>query len=105
MNKLDGELVAGALRKGGYDFTDADEQADVVLMVTCSIRDQAEHRVHSHLGELAKLKQSRPDMVLGVLGCMASREGGPAQALAGARLRGRHARLPQGGRHPGRGAR
>ncbi|GJM20107.1 MAG: tRNA-2-methylthio-N(6)-dimethylallyladenosine synthase [Planctomycetota bacterium] len=76
MNKLDGELVAGALRKGGYDFTDADEQADVVLMVTCSIRDQAEHRVHSHLGELAKLKASRPDMVLGVLGCMASREGG-----------------------------
>lgn len=75
MNKLDGELVAGALRRGGYDFTDEDEHADVVLMVTCSIRDQAEHRVHSHLGELALAKASRPDLVLGVLGCMASREG------------------------------
>ncbi|MCB9899447.1 MAG: tRNA (N6-isopentenyl adenosine(37)-C2)-methylthiotransferase MiaB [Planctomycetes bacterium] len=75
MNKLDGELVAGALRKAGYDFTDRDEEADAVLMVTCSIRDQAEHRVHSHLGELAVLKRSRPELAVGVLGCMASREG------------------------------
>ena len=75
MNKLDGELVSGALRKAGYDFTDAEHEADAVLMVTCSIRDQAENRVHSHLGALALAKQARPELAVGVLGCMASREG------------------------------
>jgi tRNA-2-methylthio-N6-dimethylallyladenosine synthase len=75
MNKLDAELMVGALRRAGWDFTDRDEEAAAVLMVTCSIRDQAENRVHSHLGELARLKQRRPELVLGVLGCMAQREG------------------------------
>jgi len=75
MNKLDAELMVGALRRAGYDFTDRDEEADAVLLVTCAIRDQAENRVHSHLGELAVLKRSRPDLALGVLGCMAQREG------------------------------
>ncbi len=75
MNKLDAELMVGALRRAGYDFTDRDEDADAVLLVTCAIRDQAENRVHSHLGELAVLKRSRPDLALGVLGCMAQREG------------------------------
>ncbi|MHC4846129.1 MAG: tRNA (N6-isopentenyl adenosine(37)-C2)-methylthiotransferase MiaB [Planctomycetota bacterium] len=75
MNKLDAELMVGALRKAGWDFTDRDEEAAAVLMVTCSIRDQAENRVHSHLGELSLMKRQRPEMVLGVLGCMAQREG------------------------------
>jgi tRNA-2-methylthio-N6-dimethylallyladenosine synthase len=75
MNKLDAELVVGALKRSGYDFTDRDEEADVVLLVTCSIRDQAEHRVHSHLGEISLAKRARPDLAVGVLGCMASREG------------------------------
>jgi len=68
MNKLDGELVAGALKGAGYDFTDRDEEADAVLMVTCSIRDQSEHRVRSHLGELARIKRERPELAVGVLG-------------------------------------
>jgi tRNA-2-methylthio-N6-dimethylallyladenosine synthase len=75
MNKLDAELVAGALRKAGYDFTDRDEEADAVLLVTCSIRDQAEHRVRSHLGALSAAKRERPGLSVGVLGCMAQREG------------------------------
>lgn len=75
MNKLDAELTVGALRRAGYDFTDRDEEAAAILMVTCSIRDQAENRVHSHLGELALRKQLEPDLAVGVLGCMASREG------------------------------
>jgi tRNA-2-methylthio-N6-dimethylallyladenosine synthase len=75
MNKLDAELTVGALRKAGYDFTDRDEEAAAILMVTCSIRDQAENRVHSHLGQLALRKRSEPDLAVGVLGCMASREG------------------------------
>jgi len=75
MNKLDAELVAGALRKAGYDFTDRDEEADAVLLVTCSVRDQAEHRVRSHLGALTAAKRERPGLSVGVLGCMAQREG------------------------------
>jgi len=75
MNKLDAELTVGALRRAGYDFTDRDEEAAAILMVTCSIRDQAENRVHSHLGELALRKSCEPDLAVGVLGCMASREG------------------------------
>ena len=75
MNKLDAELVAGALRKAGYDFTDRDEEADAVLLVTCSVRDQAEHRVHSHLGALAAARRERPELAVGLLGCMAQREG------------------------------
>ncbi|MGQ0552101.1 MAG: tRNA (N6-isopentenyl adenosine(37)-C2)-methylthiotransferase MiaB [Planctomycetota bacterium] len=75
MNKLDAELMVGALRKAGYDFTDRDEEADAVLMVSCAIRDQAEQRVRSHLGELGELKRRRPELALGLLGCMAQREG------------------------------
>lgn len=75
MNKLDAELMAGALRRAGYDFTDRDEQADAVLLVSCSVRDQAEHRVRSHLGALTKAKRERPELAVGVLGCMAQREG------------------------------
>ncbi|HEX5012328.1 MAG TPA: tRNA (N6-isopentenyl adenosine(37)-C2)-methylthiotransferase MiaB [Planctomycetota bacterium] len=80
MNKLDAELMAGALRKAGYDFTDLDEQADAVLLVTCSVRDQAEHRVRSHLGALAVARRERPELAVGLLGCMAQREG--AELLA-----------------------
>lgn len=75
MNKLDAELVVTALKRAGYDFTDDDDEAAAVLLVTCAIRDQAEHRVHSHLGELAVAKRSRPDLAVGVLGCQAQREG------------------------------
>jgi tRNA-2-methylthio-N6-dimethylallyladenosine synthase len=75
MNKLDAELMAGALRRAGYDFTDRDEEADAVLLVTCSIREQAEHRVHSHLGALSVAKRRRPELALGLLGCMAQQEG------------------------------
>ncbi len=75
MNKLDAELMVSALKRAGYDFTDRDEEAAAVLLVTCAIRDQAEHRVHSHLGELSVLKRSHPDLALGVLGCQAQRQG------------------------------
>jgi tRNA-2-methylthio-N6-dimethylallyladenosine synthase len=75
MNKLDAELMVGALRKAGYDFTDRDEEADAVLLVSCSIRDQAEHRVRSHLGALTVAKRERPGLSVGLLGCMAQREG------------------------------
>jgi len=75
MNKLDTELVTSALEEAGFSFTDSVKQADVVLINTCSVREHAEQRVLSHLGHLKHIKESRPDLVVGVIGCMAQRLG------------------------------
>ncbi|MEO0715853.1 MAG: hypothetical protein AAFY58_02555, partial [Planctomycetota bacterium] len=75
MNELDSELVAGELSRLGYRFTPDADAADVVLYNTCSVREQAEQKVWSRLGELRDDKKARPDLVVGVLGCMAERDG------------------------------
>jgi tRNA-2-methylthio-N6-dimethylallyladenosine synthase len=75
MNKLDTALVRCALLDAGFGFTEDVDDADVVLLNTCSVRQHAEQRVLSHLGNLAHIKKSRPDMVVGVIGCMAQRLG------------------------------
>jgi len=75
MNELDSELVAGQLRSLGYRFVDAAAGADVVLYNTCSVREHAEQKVWSRLGELVERKVSDPGLVVGVLGCMAERDG------------------------------
>jgi tRNA-2-methylthio-N6-dimethylallyladenosine synthase len=75
MNELDSELVAGQLARLGYAFTASPEDADVVLYNTCSVREQAEQKVWSRLGELTLRKRQEPSLVVGVLGCMAERDG------------------------------
>ncbi|MEM8758015.1 MAG: MiaB/RimO family radical SAM methylthiotransferase [Planctomycetota bacterium] len=75
MNELDSELVAGRLASLGYAFTDDAAAADVVLYNTCSVRERAEQKVWSRLGDLKKTKADKPGMVVGVLGCMAERDG------------------------------
>jgi tRNA-2-methylthio-N6-dimethylallyladenosine synthase len=75
MNKLDTALVEAALTNCGYILTNSIKDADVVLINTCSVRDHAEQRVLSHLGHLKHIKESRPDLVVGVIGCMAQRLG------------------------------
>jgi len=75
MNELDSELVAGQLRALGYRFTPTPEAADVVLFNTCSVRERAEQKVWSRLGELQLRKKVDPGLVVGVLGCMAERDG------------------------------
>jgi len=75
MNKLDTALIASALQAAGFRLTDDVKEADVVLVNTCSVREHAEERVYSHLGHLKHLKEHRPDMVVGVIGCMAQRLG------------------------------
>jgi tRNA-2-methylthio-N6-dimethylallyladenosine synthase len=75
MNVLDSELVLGQLRARGYESTDDRDGADVVIYNTCSVREHAEQKVWSRLGELREVKKSRPDLVIGVIGCMAEREG------------------------------
>jgi tRNA-2-methylthio-N6-dimethylallyladenosine synthase len=71
MNEYDSERVAGLLKRAGYELTDAAEQADLVLLNTCAIREKAEDKVFSRLGQLAVLKRQRPDLLIGVMGCMA----------------------------------
>ncbi|WP_440593665.1 tRNA (N6-isopentenyl adenosine(37)-C2)-methylthiotransferase MiaB [Schlesneria sp.] len=74
MNMLDSELVVGALRKDGYSLTDDIREADTVLFNTCSVREHAEHKIYSALGRLKYSKLSRPNQVIGVLGCMAQKD-------------------------------
>ena len=74
MNVLDSELVMGQLRALGYEPTGDMKAADVVLLNTCSVRDHAEQKVLSRLGALRKPKKNRPEMVIGVIGCMAERD-------------------------------
>jgi tRNA-2-methylthio-N6-dimethylallyladenosine synthase len=75
MNVSDGELMQGILAADGYDIVARPEDADVVLVNTCAIREHAEQRVIGRVGELNRLKTARPDMVIGVTGCMAQRLG------------------------------
>ena len=75
MNVLDSQLVESQLRGLGYRFIDDWRAADVVLYNTCSVRDHAEHKVYSRIGEVGQHKRRNEDTVLGVVGCMAEREG------------------------------
>jgi tRNA-2-methylthio-N6-dimethylallyladenosine synthase len=70
MNEYDSELVRSLLIQHGFVFTEDRERADIVLMNTCAIRENAHQRVYNHLTELKALKRQRP-LVVGVLGCMA----------------------------------
>ncbi len=73
MNVADTEIVLGILKKQGFDVTDKPENADVILLNTCSIRDNAEQRIYGRIGNLKTLKFNKPGLVLGILGCMAER--------------------------------
>jgi tRNA-2-methylthio-N6-dimethylallyladenosine synthase len=74
MNEHDSEQMAGLLRAAGYSMTEHPENADVVLLNTCSIREKAEHKLYSRLGKLRALKQKNPEMIIGVCGCVAQQE-------------------------------
>jgi tRNA-2-methylthio-N6-dimethylallyladenosine synthase len=71
MNVADSELMAGVLERAGMTLTERPDDADAIVLNTCAIREHAEQRVLGRLGELARLKASRPGLVVGVAGCMA----------------------------------
>lgn len=73
MNILDSQLVEGQLRARGLSATDNPKQADLILYNTCSVRKHAEDKVTSRLGQLKFVKRRNPDLVIGVIGCMAER--------------------------------
>src|SRR3954465_10589142 len=75
MNVLDSELVLGQLRAQGYEPAEDRDAADVILYNTCSVREHAEQKVWSRLGELRERKKADPGLVIGVIGCMAERDG------------------------------
>ncbi|MFT5821496.1 MAG: tRNA-2-methylthio-N6-dimethylallyladenosine synthase [Crocinitomix sp.] len=73
MNFSDSEIVASILSDEGYTTTRNSEDADVILMNTCSIRENAEQRVRNKLSQYNKRKKKNPSLVIGILGCMAER--------------------------------
>ena len=75
MNVLDSELALATLEGDGLNVVDAAKDADVVLVNTCSVREKAEDKAYSWLGRMKLLKRENPALIIGVLGCMAQKEG------------------------------
>ena len=75
MNQHDSERIGEVLRGVGYEETDQPELADFVLLNTCSVREKAEQKLRSEVGRLGMLKQRRPELRIGVAGCLAQQEG------------------------------
>ncbi len=76
MNEYDSDKMADVLREShGYELTDAPDDADLLLVNTCSIREKAQEKVFSQLGRWRKLKEKNPNIKIGVGGCVASQEG------------------------------
>ena len=82
MNEHDSERIAGLLEADGYERTDDPESADVVVLNTCCIRENADNRLYGHLGHLKALKARRPGMQIAVGGCLAQKDRGLIQERA-----------------------
>jgi tRNA-2-methylthio-N6-dimethylallyladenosine synthase len=83
MNEYDSSKMADLLdASNGYTLTEEPEEADVLLLNTCSIREKAQEKVFHQLGRWKKLKAKKPGLVIGVGGCVASQEGRPCAARA-----------------------
>mgnify|MGYP000756140685 FL=1 len=72
-NEADSERIRGYLRQMGYDFTTDEEQARIIVLNTCAIRDHAEKRVYGTLGALTHTKKANPEQIICLCGCMAQR--------------------------------
>ncbi|MDD7558786.1 MAG: tRNA (N6-isopentenyl adenosine(37)-C2)-methylthiotransferase MiaB [Porphyromonas sp.] len=74
MNVADSEVVAAVMKTAGYTVTDRIDDADAVFLNTCSVRENAEHKIYARLSQIDALrKKQNPDLIIGVLGCMAER--------------------------------
>ena len=73
MNVGDSEIVVAVMQREGYFYTDQIEEADVILINTCSIRDNAEQRIWGRLAEMHRHRRNKPSLIVGVIGCMAER--------------------------------
>ena len=75
MNVVDSEQIVDLLQGIGYVQVGSAEEADLVLLNTCSVRDKAERKVYGHLGRFKPVKDQRPELIIGVGGCVAQQEG------------------------------
>ena len=75
MNVRDSEAVASMLRQRGYSIVSEESEADVILLNTCSIRNQAEQKAIGKAGHLKRLKRKKPNLLIGIMGCMAQSRG------------------------------
>ena len=73
MNVGDTEIVVSIMQKEGYIYTENINEADVILINTCSIRDNAEQRIWGRLTEMRRLRKQKPSLLIGLIGCMAER--------------------------------
>ncbi len=73
-NENDTERIRGVLYEAGFEFTDVAENADLVIYNTCAVRENAEQKVFGRIGILKHIKESRPDMIIGLCGCMVQQE-------------------------------
>ena len=74
MNEHDTEVMAGILLEMGYEPTETTDEADIILLNTCAIRENAENKVFGEIGHLKPLKKQNPDVLIGVCGCMSQEE-------------------------------
>ncbi|MBQ5875593.1 MAG: tRNA (N6-isopentenyl adenosine(37)-C2)-methylthiotransferase MiaB, partial [Alistipes sp.] len=73
MNVGDSEIVISIMQDEGYFYTDKIEEADIILINTCSIRDNAEQRIWGRLSDMRRLRKKNPALKIGIIGCMAER--------------------------------
>ncbi len=73
MNVNDSEIVASLMQKSGFSITDGPDNADLIFINTCSVRDNAEQRVRGRLESFRRYKKKNPELIVGVIGCMAER--------------------------------
>lgn len=74
LNISDGEKIKGLLRQAGYYFTDDETKADLIILNTCAVRENAEDRVFGIVGSMKKLKEVKPSLIIGISGCMTAQE-------------------------------
>ena len=75
MNVADAERMEGQLQAAGYVRTEETADADVILINTCCVRETAEDKVYGKIGEIKKVKERHPQLIFGITGCMAQKEG------------------------------
>lgn len=74
LNVSDGEKIKGLLKKAGYAFTEDENAADLIILNTCAVRENAEDRVFGIVGSMKKLKEVNPELIIGISGCMTAQE-------------------------------
>ena len=74
LNISDGEKIKGLLKQAGYNFTNDETKADLIILNTCAVRENAEDRVLGIVGSMKKLKEVKPSLIIGISGCMTAQE-------------------------------